>query len=440
MQTYCTRPNCSEPSNQFPELDNRSKLQAIEQQYCQSCGMPQILGGRYIAQKALGKGGFSTAYLALDRYSTQLKKCVIKQFQPSQQLNQESLQIAKRLFNREAEVLEQLGNQHSQIPELYAFFPLILSEEQFFYIVQEYIDGTTLEQEVKKQGKLNELEICEILEELLQILDFVHNHNSIHRDIKPSNIMRDKQGKLYLLDFGAAKQVTGATTNNSSTQIYSLGFAPPEQIQGRQVFPSTDLYALAATCIRLLTGKPIKQLYNSYQDQWIWHHYVDISDSLANILEQMLLFTPKERFQSAQATLKALQKIPNFKPKDKTSNPQSVQLISRTSNLIKDNDTSISNIPKNQPLQTTEIQSVTTKYLNLITSKGNELRIYPLPEKEQFTKEGEWTITRDYQVFDQDDLEPIGELDKKSQQKIQAIFDQTNKNSITALGKIVIED
>ena len=311
METYCTRPDCSQPINNFPELDNRSKLQTAQQKHCKSCGMPQILGGRYIPQKLLGKGGFGAAYLACDRYTPKLRKCVVKQFQPSDTFNEKTLKIAEELFTREAEVLETLGNENSQIPDLYAFFPLIVTEEeeekQFFYIVQEFIDGQTLEEEVKEKGKLSEAEVVEILENMLSVLQFVHEHNSIHRDIKPSNIMRDQQGKLYLLDFGAVKRVTGASTANYSTGIYSMGFAPPEQMQGRQVYPSTDLYALAATCLRLLTGKPIQELYDSYNNTWAWRRDAQASEKVAKILDRMLLPTPKERYPSAQSVLMVLQ-------------------------------------------------------------------------------------------------------------------------------------
>jgi serine/threonine protein kinase len=275
--------------------------------------MPQILAGRYIPEKLLAKSGLSNAYLGRDRHSTQLRKCVIKQFQPSDDFNQKTLQMAEDLFFREAEVLETLGNQHPQIPRLYAFFPLILPDEEtgmekeFFYLVQEFIEGETLEEEVKSKGKLGEKEVYEVLESMLGVLQFVHEQGSIHRDIKPSNIIRDPQGKLYLLDFGAVKRVaTGESTASYSTGIYTMGFAPPEQMQGRKVYPSTDLYALAATCIHLLTAKPIHHLYDAYHNQWSWREHCQVGDKLAKILEQMLYATPKDRFQSAEEVLAVL--------------------------------------------------------------------------------------------------------------------------------------
>ena len=315
MKVICTRPNCRNSFNQFPELNDSTHLKTTQQKYCISCGMPLILGGRYIPVKLLGKGGFGTAFLAIDRYTPTFRKCVVKQFQPDENLGEEELKLAQELFEREALVLENLGNKHPQIPDLFAFFPLIIPcrnhqpEEQYFYLVQEFIDGQDLEKELKQKGKFSEAEVTEILREVLNILDFVHNNNSIHRDIKPSNIIRNQEGKLFLLDFGAVKLVTSGAVNpdTKSTGIYSMGFAPPEQMTGSQVFPATDLYALAVTCLNLLTGKPTPELYDTYNNKWKWHQYAPhISERLSLILEKMLLHSPAKRFQSAKEVLRFL--------------------------------------------------------------------------------------------------------------------------------------
>lgn len=355
MKVLCTRPICHQSLNQFPELDDSSHLKTTQQKYCMSCGMPLILGSRYIPVKLLGKGGFGTAFLAIDRYTPTLRYCVVKQFQPDDSLGTEELKIAQELFEREALVLENLGNKHPQIPDLFAFFPLIVSsnkqqpDEQYFYLVQEFIDGQDLEKELTQKGRFSEEEVTEILREILNILDFIHSNNSIHRDIKPSNIMRDKQGKLYLLDFGAVKLVTTGAVNSEtrSTGIYSMGFAPPEQITGSQVFPSTDLYALAVTCLNLLTGKPTEDLYDSYNNKWQWHQYApNISERLQLILDKMLLYSPAKRFQSAQEVLRFLQ--PKTKPSTTVVNPspQTTSFQSSPSILI------------NQPNQPNPVQSI----------------------------------------------------------------------------------
>jgi serine/threonine-protein kinase len=276
--------------------------------------MPLILAGRYLPLRLLGQGGFGAAFLARDRYTPTMRYCVVKQFQPAGNLNEQQLEIAQSLFEREAAVLEDLGNKNKQIPDLYAFFPLLAparhgkKEEQYFYLVQQFIDGQTLEEELATKGQFSEAEVREVLLEMLDVLAFVHHNNTIHRDIKPSNIMRDKNGRLYLLDFGAVKQVTaGNSPSGRSTGIYSMGFAPPEQMSGSQVYPSTDLYALAATCLNLLTGKKPEQLYDSFNYCWNWRTYApQTSDRLASVFDRMLLQTPKDRFQSAQEVLDAL--------------------------------------------------------------------------------------------------------------------------------------
>lgn len=313
MKVHCTRPGCTRPQNSFSDLDDRSTLKTTEQKYCTACGMPLILAGRYLPTKLLAQGGFGTAFLACDRYTPALRQCVVKQFQPSANLSAADLQKAKDLFEREAEILEELGSQHPQIPDLLASFSMAVpsltpgKQEEFFYLVQEYIDGQTLEEELETQGKFSEAQVREVLVEILKILQFVHDRGAIHRDIKPANIMRHRNGKLYLLDFGAVKQVTTAgIPTTKSTGIYSLGFAPPEQMAGGQVYPATDLYALAVTAISLLTGKPPHDLFDTYNHQWNWRGYAQTSDRLEAILNRMLQHSPSQRPASAVEVLAEL--------------------------------------------------------------------------------------------------------------------------------------
>jgi serine/threonine-protein kinase len=279
--------------------------------------MPLILDNRYFATKLLGRGGFGAAFLARDRRTPGMRYCVVKQFQPAGNLTPDQLQTALKLFEREAEVLEDLGNRHLQIPDLLAFFPLDVPSQsgqanQFFYIVQEFVDGEDMETELAQKGRFSEAEVLEILTEMLKILKFVHENHSIHRDIKPSNIMRRRDGLLFLLDFGAVKQVTagaGAAQAGRSTGIYSMGFAPPEQMRGDKVYPATDLYALAVTCITLLTGKQPNELHDTYSDTWNWRSYTQVSDRLEAILNRLLLPIPNQRFQAAAEVLAALQPL-----------------------------------------------------------------------------------------------------------------------------------
>lgn len=341
MEVYCTRPHCPRPQNKFSDLDDHATLRTVEQKYCITCGMPLILVGRYLPTRLLGRGGFGAAFLARDRYTPGMRQCVVKQFQPAGNLSPTQLKLAQDLFEREAVVLEEIGHQHEQIPDLFAYFPVIVpslqlgQQDQFFYLVQEYIDGQDLEQELAQKGKYSEPEVLEILRETLKLLKFVHEKGIIHRDIKPSNIMRHRNGKIYLLDFGAVKQVTNAPIGSSgaSTGIYSMGFAPPEQMSGGQVFPSTDLYALAVTTLILLTGETqISQLFDAYSNEWKWRSHVTVSTRLADILDKMLLSAANQRYQSAQEVLEVIdapQKpvpSPKIHPHQPTVTPQSQQI------------------------------------------------------------------------------------------------------------------
>lgn len=313
MEVYCTRPGCPRPQNYFSDLDDSSMLKTVQQKFCTTCGMPLILSGRYLPVRLLGQGGFGAAFLARDRYTPAMRQCVAKLLQPSVSLTPAQLKIAQTLFEREAAVLEELGNEHSQIPSLLAFFELTVpslqggKNDQFFYLVQEFIDGENLEEELAVKNKFSESEIMVVLREILKVLDFVHSRGSIHRDIKPANIMRGKNGRLYLLDFGAVKQVTQtAGTSKASTGIYSLGYAPPEQMTGQEVYPATDLYALGVTCITLLSGLQPTDLFDSYKNEWNWHSRVEISSRLTEVLDRMLLPAPSQRFQSATEVEAAL--------------------------------------------------------------------------------------------------------------------------------------
>ena len=345
MEVICTRPHCPRPRNQCLDLDDSNRLTSIEQKYCITCGMPLILGGRYLPERLLGQGGFGAAFLAVDRYSPKKAKCVIKQFQPSGNLSPQALEKAKNLFFQEAHVLEDLGREHPQIPDLYAFFPLKVKnqltgeEEQFFYLAQEYIDGKNLEEILQQQQKpFQESEVKNLLQELLLILKFIHENGSIHRDIKPSNIMRDKNGRLYLLDFGAVKQATNNPNNTQekSTTIYSAGFAPPEQQLGNQVSAATDLYALAATCVMLLTNRDPDELYDPQKQVWNWQNYApNISADLARVFNKMLLANPLDRFQSCGEVLTALNTPPPSPPSPPASpipqSPPASPVIRKTS-------------------------------------------------------------------------------------------------------------
>jgi CHASE2 domain-containing sensor protein len=268
-----------------------------------------LLGGRYKIITVLGSGGFGQTFLAEDTQKVGHPQCVIKQFKPATQ-DSRFLEIARRLFHKEVEMLARLG-QHDQIPELYGSF----EDGQEFYLVQEFIDGTPLSDEFIRVGRLNEPEAVALLKDVLSVLEFVHSHRVIHRDIKPANLIRrHRDGKIVLIDFGAVKeiqtQLVGGTGQTSFTVgIGTQGYTPGEQLAGRPRFCS-DIYALGITTIQALTGlQPSQFEEDPNTSEILWHGRVHISPALGFILDRMVRYHFKQRYQSAADVLNALQKM-----------------------------------------------------------------------------------------------------------------------------------
>jgi formylglycine-generating enzyme required for sulfatase activity len=272
--------------------------------FCQQCGQKLWLKDRYQALKLIGQGGFGKTFLAIDHDKPSKPQCVIKQFFPQGQ-GTGGFQKAAELFAEEAKRLDELG-KHPQIPELLAYF---IHEDQRQYLVQEYIAGQNLEQELKSQGNFNQDKIRALLLDLLPVLDFIHQRQVIHRDIKPENIIRRVQdNKLVLVDFGAAKAVTPVNCSITGTIIGSFDYMAPEQGSGKAI-NSSDLYSLGVTCLYLLTGKLPSELFDSGEHEWVWRDYLvnnSVSDYLGNILDKLVIFGTKRRYQSVEEVLQNL--------------------------------------------------------------------------------------------------------------------------------------
>jgi formylglycine-generating enzyme required for sulfatase activity/predicted Ser/Thr protein kinase len=272
--------------------------------FCQKCGSKLLLRERYRALKILGQGGFGRTFLAIDEDKPSQPYCVIKQFLPQAQgtNNQEK---AGELFKQEAIQLEHLG-KHQQIPELFAHF--IQDHRQ--YLVQEYIEGQNLLQELAETGAFSETKIVNLLEDLLPVLAFIHQKLVIHRDIKPENIIRRKSdNKLFLVDFGAAKVATNTALARIATVLGSVEYVAPEQWAGKPIFAS-DLYSLGVTCIHLLTNIDDPGcLFDFGKDDWVWRNYltVKINNTLSQVLDKLLQKGTEKRFQTAQEVLEALE-------------------------------------------------------------------------------------------------------------------------------------
>ena len=258
---------------------------------------------RYRAVSLLGQGGFGRTFLAIDELKPSKPRCVIKQFLPEVK-GKNALRKATELFEREATRLDELG-KHQQIPELLAFF----NQEERKYLIQEFIDGDDLSKELEEKGVFDQQKIEELLNDLLSVLDFVHQNNVIHRDIKPENIIRRKKdNKLVLVDFGAAKETIGDNTSVVGTIIGSAAYIAPEQAVGKAKFAS-DLYSLGATCLHLLTDVEPTELFDVAEGEWMWRDYLqdnEIDYELSHVLDKLVEGATKRRFQSVSEVLGVL--------------------------------------------------------------------------------------------------------------------------------------
>ncbi|HEY9861251.1 MAG TPA: CHASE2 domain-containing protein [Candidatus Obscuribacterales bacterium] len=303
LRSYAASPLVQEIISQSHQEDLQDLLQEREQAI-----IGTKLGGRYVVVRVLGSGGFGETYIAQDTQRPGNPQCVVKRLKTASN-NLKLLQLARKLFQREAETLERLG-KHDQIPQLLAYF----EDNEEFYLVQEFVPGRPLSHELTLGRQLPEAQVIDLLKDLLQVLHFVHSQGVIHRDIKPSNIIRrQSDGKLVLIDFGAVKEIPQLADDDKQTSITvgigTQGYMPNEQYAGSPRCNS-DLYALGITAIQALTGVPPSQLKeNQETGEVLWQHRTEVSHELATILSKLVRYHFKQRYQSATEVLEALQKL-----------------------------------------------------------------------------------------------------------------------------------
>lgn len=269
------------------------------------------LGGRYKIISQLGAGGFGQTFLAEDLHLPSHPRCVVKHLKP-QTKEDGALSMARRLFDTEAHVLYQLGD-HDQIPRLLAHF----EENQEFYLAQELVEGEPLTQELAGGHIWSEAQVVGLLQDILQVLAFVHEQQVIHRDIKPPNLMRRRcDGKIVLIDFGAVKQVSTQAVNsehqtNITISIGTQGYMPNEQLAGSPRF-SSDVYAVGMLAIQALVGVHPKRLKEDLRTGEInWREQVpDLSPELGDILDKMIRYDFRDRYPTALDALLAISNLP----------------------------------------------------------------------------------------------------------------------------------
>ncbi|MEM8720085.1 MAG: protein kinase [Cyanobacteria bacterium P01_G01_bin.39] len=271
----------------------------------------QTIQGRYYVVKQLGRGGVGVTFLAHDQQCFD-SQCVVKQLKPKT-LNPKTLTIARRLFNREAEIMNRLGDC-DRIPRLLAYF----EQDTDFFLVQELIEGHDLSQEIIPGQAWSESKTIALVRDVLEVLLVVQQHSVIHRDLKPSNLMRRSQDdKIILIDFGSVKQVStqiidAAGQVKQTVAVGTKSYMPMEQMIGRPGFYS-DIYALGIIAIQALTGINPKKLAVDQQGEIIWrsrlNSRINYQPRFLDILDKMVRYRHQERYSSAGAVLADLSQL-----------------------------------------------------------------------------------------------------------------------------------
>jgi eukaryotic-like serine/threonine-protein kinase len=255
-----------------------------------------LLHNRYRIEKSISTGNFRETYLAVDEnpgYSMEAK-IVVKHIQP-QSKDPEILEVAKELFEREASILTYLGRTNDRTPKLYDRF----EEEGEFYLIQEFIDGRSLQAELG--DRLSEVRTFKILREILTGVEEIHAKNVIHQDLKPENIIRRSiDRKLVFINFGAIKAIRQPTKIqiSKSIGIGSAGYTAEEQSIGKPEFAS-DIYAIGAIGLQCLTGRHPADLYDDNTSELKWLYLCQTSDWATSILSRMVARNHLGRYLSA---------------------------------------------------------------------------------------------------------------------------------------------
>lgn len=266
---------------------------------------------RYKILETLSAGGFGETYKVQDIHGFH-PISVLKKLQPFYQ-DSAILQDAQKRFFREAKVLQKLG-EHPQIPDIYDYF----EHEQNLYIVMELIEGVELTKELQDKKKFTQNEAIDLLLEILEVLNFVHQDKTIHRDIKPSNLIRrNSDRKVILIDFGLVKQVEARHSNSEQVDftapIGTMGYTAPEQWEGNPQF-SSDVYSLGIVCIKALKGWnfDINKMTRDPQKNLIWcnpAHDTDVTQGFKNLLNKMTRHHYQERYEDADNALEAVRNL-----------------------------------------------------------------------------------------------------------------------------------
>ncbi|MGF1523585.1 MAG: protein kinase [Leptolyngbyaceae cyanobacterium] len=288
--TYCFNPDCPSPQN------------PATHRFCQECGWRLQLGDRYEAVQPIGTGHNSRTFLGRDRTTLIKPQCLIKRFTPVGNTRLEREAAAER-FRKDVVHLA-TASQHPYIPNLLSYF----EREPHQFIVQDFLVGTHLDQQLQdKRGSFDSQEVRALLQDVLPILQHLHQHRIIHRDIKPVNLRQPAdQSRWWLVDLGAIKPMTATRIAHPATAVGNAEYVAPEQLRGEATFAS-DLYSLGVVCLHLLTGLRPFDLFDGINGCWHWRSIVpDVDAQLATVLDGMVQSALSDRLSSVAAVLTAL--------------------------------------------------------------------------------------------------------------------------------------
>jgi CHASE2 domain-containing sensor protein/predicted Ser/Thr protein kinase len=289
--SYCINPWCLHRKN----TDDR--------EFCQNCGSSLIINERYRVIKPLrelNKNHYTEIFEIDNLGTTKVLKV----------LTSHRRRLVE-LFEQEARIPRQL--KHLGVPQVDTYFCFSPKgrSEKLHCLVMEKIPGQNLAHWLEQNGVLSEKLAIDWLLQLVKLLEGFHKEQVLHRDIKPSNIMLLPDGKLVLIDFGAARQVTMTyiekLQGGDITRVYSMGYTAPEQMNGQAVYQS-DFFALGRTLVNLLTGiHPNELPKNPQNERLIWRDQApQISVGLANLIDDLMTPLPQERPLEPQRVLEQL--------------------------------------------------------------------------------------------------------------------------------------
>jgi len=257
-----------------------------------------LVAERYEVIRPLGRGTFAHTLLAQDiRLS---RKVALKVLHPRGAADLK----AYELFEREAAVLRDL--RHPGVPAIHASFRARWEGADAAFLVMEYIEGSSLAELIADRRHLEHAEVMNLFLELLGVLDYLHSRVPpvLHRDIKPANLIMRPEGAPVLVDFGAVRNVFRSPDDDGSTVVGTYGYMPYEQYMG-QASPASDLYALGATFLHLVTGRPPPEFMTTAGRLEI-PPALPCGEPLRGLLVRMLAPAQADRFQSAREVRAAL--------------------------------------------------------------------------------------------------------------------------------------